>query len=190
MVVASFAVVGALMGSPAALAHATDLEALGPDEPEAPLWSFCATYSPPANRGESTPEERHRTTIKIRTPKRQAPKILETRAELPPDQDPSLGHCVPWGPGITGASAGSQMSASGRDEDEIPICVEGAQCGPVSPKRPTSTVWFSAAKAVMPCFPWTGWLLVPGDLSSLSLGKGHAGYARALFRPPRSPARA
>ncbi|MDY0001772.1 MAG: hypothetical protein RBU30_10785 [Polyangia bacterium] len=168
-----------------------EVEVSGAHETGAPLWSICRSFAQPAARTfhEHGPDERHsRSSIKIRVPTGPEPLILETLAEGNSGYDMPGGraHCVPWGPGITGASSGSLMSASSRDDDEIPICLEGAQCSPVSPERPSAYYTFSADKADLT--PPTVWSMFcnSAPASCLHLGALRPGYPEAPFKPPRA----
>lgn len=191
LVLVTSCVLWGLLGQGVASARsAADPESPFAPEPGPPLWSICATYAQPAHRAthEGAADERNgRNAVRIRMPRSPEPVLLETLAELPPGQDSGGGwaHCVPWGPGITGASSGSLMSASSRDDDEIPICLEGAQCSPVSPERPTASTVFNAHKAEMPQGGLAIGLSVRGPSVACDLGDFCEGFPEAPFEPPR-----
>jgi len=191
---ATWSVLLGLLGpEPLHARSAPELEGSATGDQGAPLWSICKSFAQPAGRTvqDGSHDERHgRGTIKIRLPRSPEPAVLETLSDHGPEAPVSWANCVPWGPGITGASSGSLMSASDRDDDEIPICLEGAQCSPVSAKRPVASATFSAAKAMIPfeaspCGPWI-LLSLPGEVS----GDPLSGYPLAPFEPPRAFARA
>lgn len=152
-------------------------------DPGLPLWSICRSSASGDPQWTAATEEERGTG----------------RPRAPWDEDSGGGQavsggetsvpvfwipCETWGSALLSRDEGAMGGAHGGDGEEIPVCVDDAQCGPVTPKKAPCFFAFSAAKAALLSQAAPPDLL-PCQAGERQLGgQARAGFPRAPFRPP------